>query len=72
MKTRSFVFLLAGVAAMGACGGTDTDASPTPGATTVSDDPRAMQTIVVWRAHVDTLALRIAQLDSAAAARIPT
>ena len=27
-----------------------------------------MQTVVVWRAHVDTLALRVAQLDSAALA----
>ena len=68
MKTRSYLFMLAFATAMGACGGTDTDAAPTPGATTASDDPRAMQTIVVWRAHVDTLALRIAQLDSAAVA----
>ena len=68
MKTRSYLFTLACAAAMGACGGTDTDAVSTPGATTASDDARAMQTIVVWRAHVDTLALRIAQLDSAAVA----
>jgi cytochrome c peroxidase len=68
MKTRSFLLMLASAAAMGACGGTDTDAVPTPDTTTAGVDPRAMQTIVVWRAHVDTLALRIAQLDSAAAA----
>jgi cytochrome c peroxidase len=60
--------MLASSAALSACGGTGTDAVPTPGATTASDDPRAMQTIVVWRAHVDTLALRVAQLDSAAVA----
>jgi len=60
--------MLASAAALSACGGTGTDAVPTPGATTASDDPRAMQTIVVWRAHVDTLALRVAQLDSAAVA----
>ncbi len=53
---------------MCACGGTDTDAVSTSGATTAGDDARAMQTIVVWRAHVDTLALRVAQLDSAAVA----
>ncbi|MDQ8163978.1 MAG: cytochrome c peroxidase [Gemmatimonadota bacterium] len=68
MKTRSYLFTLACAAAMGACGGTNTDAVSTPGATTASDDARAMQTIVVWRAHVDTLAHRIAQLDSAAVA----
>lgn len=53
---------------MCACGGTDTDAVSTSGATTAGDDARAMQTIVVWRAHVDTLALRVARLDSAAVA----
>ena len=60
--------MLASAAALSACGSTGTDAVPTPGAATASDDPRAMQTIVVWRAHVDTLALRVAQLDSAAVA----
>ncbi len=68
MKTRSHLLVLACVAVVSACSDTDTSSSATSVATEATDDPRAMQTIVVWRAHVDTLALRVAQLDSAAVA----
>ena len=42
-------------------------ASDTPSAA-APDDPRAMQAVGIWRAHVDTLATTVAQLDSAAQA----
>lgn len=35
-------------------------------ATVTDESPRAMQAVAVWRAHVDTLAVRVAAMDSAA------
>lgn len=55
--------LLAGLL-LAACTAPATD--KTSGSTT--DDPRAMQAVGIWRAHLDTLATTVAQLDSAAQA----
>lgn len=65
MKIRFSLLALASVAALWACGSRGTDA-PSNNASTATDDPRATQTVAIWRAQVDTLALRVAQLDSAA------
>ncbi len=43
---------------------TDAPSRTTP--TVTDESPRAMQAMLVWRAHVDTLAVRVAALDSAA------
>ncbi len=68
MNTRFCCFLvLACTVAVGACSTSSTD-SPKAATSSLGDDPRAMQSVVVWRAHIDTLALRVAALDSAAMA----
>lgn len=67
MKTRFYALVLASAGALWACGQRGTDA-PSSAAAAPIDDPRAMRTVAIWRAQVDTLALRVAQLDSAAIA----
>jgi cytochrome c peroxidase len=72
MANTEFVVrgLLLGLVMLGACAPSDTPAdratvSGTAAATSAALDPRAMQTVAVWRASLDTLAARTAALDSA-------
>ncbi|MGZ8457381.1 MAG: cytochrome c peroxidase, partial [Gemmatirosa sp.] len=62
------VSLFLGAAVLGACTrSADSSSSPsTGGATASAGDPRATRTVAVWRSALDTLALRVAQLDGAA------
>ncbi len=66
---RSSILGIVAAVSITACDSARTDQSSTRIATvTVGDSSRAMHAVRIWRAHVDTLALRIAQLDSAAVA----
>ncbi len=68
MKTRfCSVLLLSAAVALGACRNASPDA-PSAATASSTDDSRAVQSVLVWRAQVDTLALRVALLDSAALA----
>ncbi|MGZ8377234.1 MAG: cytochrome c peroxidase [Gemmatirosa sp.] len=62
------VSLFLGAAVLGACTrSADSSSSPsTGGATASAGDPRATRTVAVWRSALETLALRVAQLDGAA------
>jgi cytochrome c peroxidase len=69
MQTMSRFIRLACVLGLSACSVTPADTrSSSSTSASINDDPRAMQTVGIWRAHVDTLATRIAQLDTAALA----
>jgi cytochrome c peroxidase len=62
------VGLLLAAAGLAACDRpAESSSPPASGATGSSGDPRAMRTVAVWRASLDTLALRVAQLDTSAA-----
>jgi cytochrome c peroxidase len=62
------VGLLLAAAGLAACDRpAESSSPPAGGATGSAGDPRAMRTVAVWRASLDTLALRVAQLDTSAA-----